>query len=78
MLAFTGNLEEVRQQISAYDKETELIALGEIIVNEDTESLERRQAFKALVNEQPNPILQIVNPDLYLKTGFAAPVMPLP
>lgn len=59
-LAFTGSLEEVVQQISRYDEETPLLSLAEVIVNEETESLERRQAFETFVNDQPNPLLQIV------------------
>ncbi|MFD0797269.1 exonuclease SbcCD subunit D [Maribacter chungangensis] len=60
LLAFAGTLEEVQQQILSYAKETALISLVEVIVNEETESLERRQAFETFVNEQPNPRLQIV------------------
>jgi exonuclease SbcD len=60
LLAFTGTLEEVEQQILGYSEVTQLISLAEVIVYEGTESLERRQAFETFVNEQPNPLLQIV------------------
>ncbi len=60
LLAFTGTIEEVEQQILGYSEVTQLISLAEIIVNEETESLERRQAFETFVNDQPNPLLQIV------------------
>ena len=67
LLAFTGCLEEVEKQIGAYEQETGLISLAEIIVNEEIESLERRQAFEAVVNEQTNPRLQIVKSRLVFK-----------
>jgi len=67
LLAFVGSLDKVEQQMTAYDLETPLLSLAEIIVNEDTESLERRQAFEAFVNEQPNPRLQIVKSRLTFK-----------
>ncbi len=67
LLAFTGSLEEVEQQIGAYEQKTGLISLAEIIVNEEIESLERRQAFEAVVNEQTNPRLQIVKSRLIFK-----------
>ncbi len=60
LLAFTGSLEEVQKQITDYCKETALTSLAEVIVNEETESLERRQAFETFVNDQANPLLQIV------------------
>lgn len=60
LVTFEGSLDEVQQQMIGYDQETPLLSLAEIIVNEETESLERRQAFEAFVSEQPNPHLQIV------------------
>lgn len=60
LLSFTGSLEEVQKQITDYCEETALTSLAEVIVNEETESLERRQAFETFVNDQPNPLLQIV------------------
>lgn len=60
LLAFTGSLEAVRQQVMAYGKETPLVSLAEVNVNEETESLERRQAFETFINEQTNPLLHIV------------------
>jgi exonuclease SbcD len=60
LLSFTGSLEEVQKQITDYCEETALMSLAEVIVNEDTESLERRQAFETFVNDQPNALLQIV------------------
>jgi exonuclease SbcD len=67
LLAFEGSLDEVAQQLEAYGEKTPLLSLAEIIVNEETESLERRQAFESLVNEQPNPLLQIVKSRLTFK-----------
>jgi len=67
LLAFQGSLDEVAQQLEAYGEKTPLLSLAEIIVNEETESLERRQAFESLVNEQPNPLLQIVKSRLTFK-----------
>lgn len=67
LLAFEGNLEQVQQQMTAYDQETPLLSLAEVIVNEETESLERRQAFETFINEQPNPRLQIVKSRLTFK-----------
>ncbi len=60
LVTFEGSLDEVQQQMIGYNQETPLLSLAEIIVNEETESLERRQAFEAFVSEQPNPHLQIV------------------
>lgn len=60
LLAFTGSLETVRQQVMEYSKETPLVSLAEVNVNEETESLERRQAFETFINEQTNPLLHIV------------------
>lgn len=60
LLSFKGSLEEVQKQITDYCEETALMSLAEVIVNEDTESLERRRAFETFVNDQPNALLQIV------------------
>lgn len=60
LLAFTGSLEEVQHQLTDYKEETALTSLAEVNVNEETESLQRRQAFETFINEQPNPRLQIV------------------
>ncbi|MFS4418200.1 exonuclease SbcCD subunit D [Maribacter sp. 2307ULW6-5] len=60
LLTFSGSLEEVRQQLLDYNAKTPLLSLAEVVVNEATESLERRQAFEALLNDAPNPLLQIV------------------
>jgi exonuclease SbcD len=68
LIAFEGSLDEVQQQIIGYDLETPLLSLAEIIVNEETESLERRQAFETFVSEQPNPRLQIVKSRLSFST----------
>ncbi len=67
LVTFSGSLEEVQQQITAYNQETTLMSLAEIIVNEETESLERRQAFEAFVSEQSNPNLEIVKSRLNFK-----------
>lgn len=67
LVAFAGSLDEVQQQMIGYNLVTPLLSLAEIIVNEETESLERRQAFEAFVNEQPNPRLHIVKSRLTFK-----------
>jgi exonuclease SbcD len=68
LVTFEGSLDEVQQQLIGYNQETPLLSLAEIIVNEKTESLERRQAFEAFVSEQPNPRLQIVKSRLSFST----------
>jgi exonuclease SbcD len=60
LVTFEGSLDEVQQQMIGYNQETPLLSLAEIIVNEETESLERRQAFEAFVSEPTNPRIQIV------------------
>ncbi len=67
LLAFEGNLDEVQSKIVSYTEETPLPSLVEIIVNEETESLERRQAFEAFISNQSNSKLQIVKSRLNFK-----------
>ncbi|WP_026449974.1 exonuclease SbcCD subunit D [Aequorivita capsosiphonis] len=67
LVTFEGSLQEVEEKLNAYSEETTLISLAEIIVNEESESLERRQAFEALTNSQPNANIAIVKSRLVFK-----------
>lgn len=60
LVAFEGSLEEVRNKLNNYSETTTLMSLAEIIVTEETESLERRQAFEELINSQPEGNIEIV------------------
>ena len=60
LVTFEGSLQEVEQKLNAYSEKTILTSLAEIIVNEESESLERRQAFEELTNSQPNTNIEIV------------------
>ncbi|SDE12924.1 Exodeoxyribonuclease I subunit D [Pricia antarctica] len=68
LVAFEGNLEEVESKLTGYSEETRLMSLAEVIVNEDSESLERRQAFEGFVNSQPNDNIEIVKSRLNFKS----------
>lgn len=68
LVTFEGTLSEVEKKLKAYSEETTLTSLAEIIVNEDSESSERRQAFEALTNSQPNANLEIVKSRLNFKS----------
>ncbi|MCM4170966.1 exonuclease subunit SbcD [Arenibacter sp. TNZ] len=67
LVTFEGSLQEVEDKLNAYFEETALTSLAEIIVNEESESLERRQAFDALTNSQPNANIEIVKSRLIFK-----------
>ncbi len=67
LLHFEGNLEEVRHKLQSYSEETILTPLAEIIVNEERESVERRQAFEALLTDPPNEKIEIVRSRLNFK-----------
>ena len=67
LVSFEGSLLEVQNKLNAYSEETTLISLAEIIINEESESLETRQAFEALTNSEPNPNLAIVKSRLVFK-----------
>ncbi len=60
LITFEGNLEEVQEMLNTYSEQTTLISLAEIIVNEETESLETRQMFEELINSQPNEKIEVV------------------
>lgn len=68
LITFEGNLQEVANNINDYSEETTLMSLAEIIVNEETESLERRQAFQTLIDANSNPHIEIVKSRLNFKS----------
>ena len=68
LVTFEGSLQEVENKLNHYSEETTLTSLAEIIVNEESESLERRQAFEALTNSQPNDNIEIVKSRLNFKS----------
>ena len=68
LITFEGNLQEITQKLEAYAEETTLMSLAEIIVNEEVESIERRQAFEELINSQPNAHIEIVKSRLNFKS----------
>lgn len=68
LITFEGTLQEVADHINAYSEATTLMSLAEIIVNEDTESLDKRQAFEDLIDSQSNPNLKIVKSRLIFKS----------
>lgn len=67
LVTFEGSLQEVEDKLNSYSEETTLMSLAEIIVNEESESLERRQAFESLVNSQLNANIEIVKSRLNFK-----------
>ena len=68
LITFEGTLQEVADHINAYSEATTLMSLAEIIVNEDIESLDKRQAFEDLIDSQSNPNLKIVKSRLIFKS----------
>ncbi|GGW21918.1 metallophosphoesterase family protein [Arenibacter certesii] len=68
LLTFEGSLQEVEEKLNAYSEVTTLISLAEIIVNEESESLEKRQAFDALTDSQLNSKIEIVKSRLNFKS----------
>lgn len=67
LITFEGKLHEVERQLRTYSEVTPLTSLAEIIVNEDHESLDLRQAFQALTDTPLNPNLEIVKSRLHFK-----------
>lgn len=68
LLTFEGSLEAVIHKIDSYSETTALTSLAEVIVNEEEENIERRQAFETFVNSNPNPQLEIVKSRLNFKS----------
>ncbi|WP_026808850.1 exonuclease SbcCD subunit D [Arenibacter latericius] len=68
LITFEGSLQELADKLNAYSEETTLTSLAEIIVNEDNESLEKRQAFDALTDSQLNSNIEIVKSRLNFKS----------
>lgn len=60
LITFEGSLEEVQEMLHTYSEQTTLISLAEIIVNEESESLETRQMFEELINSQSNKNIEVV------------------
>lgn len=68
LVTFEGSLQEVEDKLNAYSEETTLTSLAEIIVNEEHESLEKRQAFEALTTTLLNTNIEIVKSRLNFKS----------
>lgn len=68
LITFEGNLQDVETKINAFSEGTTLMSLAEIIVNEDHESLDKRQAFQTLIDSKSNPHLEIVKSRLVFKS----------
>lgn len=68
LITFEGNLQDVEAKINAYSEVTTLTSLVEIIVNEETESIERQQAFEELIHTKINPNIEIVKSRLNFKS----------
>lgn len=68
LVTFEGSLHTVAKRLMEYSEETPLKSLAEIIINEEEESLAKRQAFEELVNSQPNPHIEIVKSRLNFKS----------
>ena len=60
LITFDGSLQQVQEMLNTYSEQTTLISLAEIIVNEESESLETRQAFEELINSQSNENIEVV------------------
>lgn len=67
LITFEGSLDEIVRKLEEYSEETTLMSLAEVIVNEEVESIERRQAFEELINSQPNEHIEIVKSRLNFK-----------
>lgn len=65
LIAFHGSVAEVDAKLNAYTGNTSLTTLVEIIVEEEVESIERRQAFENLINSHGNENFEIVKSRLY-------------
>lgn len=68
LITFEGSLQEVQDMLNAYSEQTTLKSLAEIIVNEDSESLETRQIFEEFIDSQPNKNIEIVKSRLNFKS----------
>ncbi len=68
LVTFEGSLQEVENKLNDYSEETTLTSLAEIIVYEESESIERRQAFETLIDSRPNTNLEIVKSRLNFKS----------
>lgn len=68
LITFEGSLAEVEAKIRTYNKDTRLISLAEVIVNEDDENIVIQQSFESLITSKPNPKLEIVKSRLNFKT----------
>lgn len=68
LITFEGSLQEISEKLDAYAEETPLKSLAEIIVNEEVESIERRQAFEEFTNSHPNERIEIVKSRLNFKS----------
>ena len=68
LITFEGNLQVVKEKVELYSERTTLISLAEIIVNEESESLEIRQSFEEFVDSKPNKNIEIVKSRLNFKT----------
>ncbi len=60
LISFSGTLNEVAIMVNEYDQVSDLMALGEIVVNEENESISIRQEFEDLRLENSNNNLLIV------------------
>ena len=68
LITFEGSLQEVQEMLNVYSEQTTLISLAEIIVNEESESLETRQFFEEFINSQLNENIEIVKSRLNFKS----------
>ncbi len=68
LITFEGNLQEVEAKLQTYSETTTLPSLVELIVNEEREDLEKRQAFEALTDSEFDNNLKIVKSRLNFKS----------
>ncbi|MDX1327066.1 MAG: exonuclease subunit SbcD [Arenibacter sp.] len=68
LLTFEGNLQEVEAKLQTYSETTTLPSLVELIVNEERQDLEKRQAFEALTDSEFDNNLKIVKSRLNFKS----------
>ncbi|SDW60655.1 metallophosphoesterase family protein [Aequorivita viscosa] len=60
LITFQGSLEMVQENLSTFSEQTTLKSLAEIIVHEQSESIEIRQAFEELITSQSNEKIEVV------------------
>ena len=60
LISFAGTINEVTQKINEFDQVGVLMTLGEIIVNEENESIITRQQLENLMLDNDNEFLKIV------------------